>query len=126
MDETLICDCGSMRFNLLKNGMIECDGCQKHLNGGKAKWTNEVEELGRCLNHECHKSLTPCSDKDCGGRIRWVDGICKMGKKSVDEYSPLNWCQCALESLDELPDELKMDNDKIYLARGWLRNAIHS
>lgn len=44
MNEALLCECGSARFHLLKNGLIECCNCQKHLNGGNAIWIMSKEK----------------------------------------------------------------------------------
>jgi hypothetical protein len=41
MDEAYACDCGSVKFNLIKCGLIECAKCSKHLNGGNAQWVKE-------------------------------------------------------------------------------------
>ena len=50
MNEALKCNCGSTNFHLLKNGMIECDGCTKHLNGGNAKWSEDQRVRTETLN----------------------------------------------------------------------------
>ena len=40
------CECGSVTFNLLKSGSIECDGCQQ-----------KQENLNWSDKHECSEPL---------------------------------------------------------------------
>jgi len=50
MDKALLCRCGSAKFHLLENGMIECSRCSKHLNGGCARWEKDTKVVTDTLN----------------------------------------------------------------------------
>jgi len=78
----------------------------------------------KCHHLQCPKAHHPCDDKDCKFRIRYEGKTCVMGAKKPNEYTTENWIEAALESLDELPDDLKTQNDHISCAIAWLRNAI--
>ena len=54
MNKALVCNCGSVKFNLLKIGLIECAKCAKHLNGGRAKW-HESENIE--VECKCNKTV---------------------------------------------------------------------
>jgi hypothetical protein len=45
MGRVVTCLCGCSSFRLLRNGLIECDHCQRRLNGGNARWSFIDESL---------------------------------------------------------------------------------